>query len=84
MTNHNEQPGAKPKWQLVQKKAYFKTDDNGQRVRATEDVEIVAFWNKTSAKGNPYMTAGKLLSSIEPDVDGRINLSLIPINLDKE
>lgn len=45
-----------PNWRLIQEKAYYKTNRNGQQTRETKNVEIAVGWQKVSEKGTNYIS----------------------------
>lgn len=70
----------RPNWRLVQEKAYYSVNKNGERILKSQNQEITVGFNNTSEKGLSYISLIDTTVPITPDVNGRVHLVLFPIN----
>jgi len=75
--------GNQPDWRLVQQKIYLAPEE-GVLTRKKKTVPITVGWNQESKEGMHYISLADSVMTIEPDVDGRINLVLFPSHKDEQ
>ncbi len=85
MTENNEtQNSNRPTRRLIQEKAFYKFDANGNKHRETETIEISRGWDQVGKEnGTPYISWANTTIPVLPDADGKIVLRTFEINYEE-